>query len=206
MRLFLLAALVVVACACDKPAAQPIASSWTLRVTSMGVPLGTTPIKVTFLQNAQPVGSAEGSTDVNGEITMPVLISAGGRADRAKIVLLDQEPVEVAFGAATVDVGALVGGEAPPPEQRGWTVKLTSKGAPLANTKVSVTLLQRVQCVAAPCNPQQVGNVDVTTDADGNASIPVGASLMGKPDRAELTVAGHAPVSAGVGAATVDVP
>jgi hypothetical protein len=227
MRLFVFALLLVLAC--DKPAATT-ASSWTLKVTSNGVTLGTTPIKVTFLQdvvcavppcNAQAVGTAEGQTDVNGIITMPVLITGiggtgGGRADRARIEVLRQEPVEVPFGAQVVDVGPLVGDDvprvpaespAPPSSPSTWKLKLTSKGAPLANTKVTAKFVQSVQCIAAPCPTQMVGSSDATTDASGNAAftIPSGG-LSNSPTSAELTVEGHAMIETGIGAATIDVP
>lgn len=228
----LLSVLAITSAGCPKEEpAKP--SSWTVRVVAGGAPVASTPIKVTFLQKmvcavppcpAQPVGTIEGSTDANGSVTMPVLITsfgkAGGRADRALVAVPGHTQLEVVFGVDVVDVGGSAAPEAanadallaeaptstPTPSLTPWKVKLTSKGAPLANAKVNVSLFQRVQCVAAPCDPQQVGNASATTDADGVATIAVNPAFIGKPDVAKITVDGHATVSAAVGAATVDIP
>jgi hypothetical protein len=103
MRFLLLVLFLVIAC--DKPTT---ASSWTVQVMSKGTPVASTVVKITFLdETPKPVGIAEGTTDANGNITVPVMLS-GATAKQASIWIANRGIATVPFGAKTVEVPAAV--------------------------------------------------------------------------------------------------
>lgn len=101
MRFLLLALFLV---GCDQ-AAPTKATSWTVQVMSKGAPVASTPVKITFLDDGtKPVGIAEGTTDANGSITVPLVLS-GATAHQASVWVGSRGITTVPFSAKTVEVG-----------------------------------------------------------------------------------------------------